>query len=157
MSEKDYEEADFESTVSQEGSKSAEATMKRRARVAEMLNSRKDEKINQKLTSEVQFFNYAKKDLDLKRKLINRLDKEGSEIKESMTKMNKTMETVVESINQTMMLLVQFLRSPDHMPTSTMDSHYMPHHVANNHQPIKVSVFILVEILTVICLCFNNP
>ena len=55
MSEQDDEEADFEEAVSQEGSKLAEATKKRRARVAKMLNTRKDNKINQKLTSEVQF------------------------------------------------------------------------------------------------------
>ena len=55
MSEQDDEEADFEEAVGQEGSKLAEATKKRRARVAKMLNTRKDNKINQKLTSEVQF------------------------------------------------------------------------------------------------------
>ena len=36
-----------------------------------------------------------------------------------------------------MMLLAQFLRPPDHMPTSSMDSHYMPHHVEHNHQPVR--------------------
>ena len=55
VSEQDDEEGDFEAAVSQEGSKLAEATKKRRARVAEMLNSRKDNKINQKLTSKAQF------------------------------------------------------------------------------------------------------
>ena len=56
MSEQDDEEADLEAAVSQEGSKLAEATKKRRARVAEMLNTRKDNKMNQKLASEAQFF-----------------------------------------------------------------------------------------------------
>ena len=55
VSEQDDEEADFEAAVSQEGSKLPEATKKRRALVAEMLNTRKDNKINQKLTSEAQF------------------------------------------------------------------------------------------------------
>ena len=54
VSEQDDEEANFTAAVSQEGSKLAEATKKRRARVAEMLNTRKDNKINQKLTSEAQ-------------------------------------------------------------------------------------------------------
>ena len=55
MSEQDDEEVDLEAAVSQEGSKLAEATKKRRARVAEMLNTRKDNKVNQKLASEAQF------------------------------------------------------------------------------------------------------
>ena len=55
VSEEDREEADFEAAASQEGSKLAEPTKKRRARAAEMLNTRKDNKINQKLTSEAQF------------------------------------------------------------------------------------------------------
>ena len=86
-----------------------------------MLNTRNDTEINQKRTSEAQFLNYAKEDLDLKRKLIDRLDKEDSEFKESMTRMNKRMETVGESINQSMMLLAQFLRPPDHVLTSSID------------------------------------
>ena len=52
VSEQNDEEADFEAAVSQVGSKLAEAKKKKRARVAEMLNTRKDYKINQKLTSE---------------------------------------------------------------------------------------------------------
>ena len=55
VSEQDHEEANFEAAVSQEGCKLAEATKKRRARDAEMLNTRKDNKINQKLTSKAQF------------------------------------------------------------------------------------------------------
>ena len=55
VSEQDDEEVDLEAAVSQEGSKLAEATKKRRARVAEMLNTRKDNKMNQKLASEAQF------------------------------------------------------------------------------------------------------
>ena len=49
------EEVDLEAAVSQEGSKLAEATKKRRARVAEMVNTRKDNKMNQRLASELQF------------------------------------------------------------------------------------------------------
>lgn len=77
-----------------------ETTKKRRATVAEMLNNRKDKEIIQKLTSGAQFLNYAKEDhLELKRKLLDRLDKEDSDFKESMAKINKTMETVRESIS----------------------------------------------------------
>ena len=104
-----------------------------------MLNNRKDKKINQKLTSDAQFLNYAKEDLELKRKLLDRLDKEDSDFKESMTKINKTMETVGESISQSMMLLAQFLRPPNasHMPSPSMQSQHMPHYVAYNHQPFN--------------------
>ena len=77
-----------------------ETTKKRRATVAEMLNNRKDKEIIQKRTSGAQFLNYAKEDhLELKRKLLDRLDKEDSDFKESMAKINKTMETVGESIS----------------------------------------------------------
>ena len=55
VSEQDDEEVDLEAAVSQEGSKLAEATKKSRARVAEMLNTTKDNKMNQKLASEAQF------------------------------------------------------------------------------------------------------
>lgn len=101
-----------------------------------MLNNRNDKKINQKLTSDAQFLNYAKEDLQLKRKLLDRLDKD-SDFKESMTKINKTTETVGESISQSMMLLAQFLRPPNasHMPSPSMESQHMPHYVAYNHQP----------------------
>ena len=104
-----------------------------------MLNNRKDKKINQKLTSDAQFLNYAKEDLELKRKLLDRLDKEDSDFKEGMTKINKTMETVGESISQSMMLLAQFLRPPyaSHMPSPSMQSQHMPHYVAYNHQPFN--------------------
>ena len=75
---------------------------KRGAKITEMLNNRQEKKIKQKLTSDAQFLNYAKEDLELKRKLLDRLDKEDSDFKESMTKINKTMETVGESISQSM-------------------------------------------------------
>ena len=68
---------------------------------------------------------------------MDRLDKEDSDFKESMTKINKTMETVGESISQSMMLLAQFLRpvNASHMPSPSMESQHMPHYVAYNNQP----------------------
>lgn len=115
-----------------------ETTKKRRATVAEMLNNRKDKEIIQKLTSGAQFLNYAKEDhLELKRKLLDRLDKEDSDFKESTAKINKTMESVGESISESMMLLAQFLRpaNASHMPSPSMESQHMPHYVAYNQQP----------------------
>lgn len=140
-----------------------ETTKKRRTKVAEMLNNRKDKKINQKLTSDAQFLNYAKEDLQLKRKLLDRLDKD-SDFKESMTKINKTTERVGESISQSMMLLAQFLRPPNasHMPSPSMESQHMPHYVAykiiNHFTKLgKVQICIVVVKHRVVCLCSNNP
>ena len=140
LSERDEQEEGSslsEADKSQEECKLDETTKKRRATITEMLNNRKEKKINQKLTSDAQFLNYAKEDLELKRKLLDRLDKEDSDFKESMTKINKTMETVGESISQSMMLLAQFLRpvNASHMPSPSMESQHMPHYVAYNNQP----------------------
>ena len=128
-----------------------------------MLNNRKDKKINQKLTSDAQFLNYAKEDLELKRKLLDRLGKEDSDFKESMTK--KTMETVGESISQSIMLLAQFLRPPNasHMPSPSTDRnhstcHMMSHTIINHFTKLgKVQICIFVEKHRVVCLCLNNP
>ena len=140
LSEQDEQEEGSslsETDKNQEECKLDETTKKRRAKITEMLNNRTEKKINQKLKSDAQFLNYAKEDLQLKRKLLDRLDKEDSDFKESMTKINKTMETVGESISQSMMLLAQFLRqvNASHMPSTSMELQHMPHYVAYNNQP----------------------
>ena len=87
----------------------------RGAKIPELLKARKDKKINHKLTSETQFLNITREDLELKRKLINSFNKEDSDLK----------ETIAESINKSMGLLVEFMKAQS-QPTPSMQGNMQP-------------------------------
>ena len=65
-----------------------------------MLNKRKDLKLTAKTRPEKRKLNYVEEDIQLKRKLIERIDKSDQEFKENLERINRTMENVGHSVQQ---------------------------------------------------------
>ena len=55
--------------------------------------------------------NYEEKDIQLKRKLIERMDRSDQEFQENLETINRTMENIGHSVQQSAGLLAEILRS----------------------------------------------
>ena len=83
----------------------------RRENVIDLLNKRKDLKLAAKNRPEKRKLNYAEEDIQLKRKLIERMDRSDQEFQENLERINRTMENIGHSVQQSVGLLAQILRS----------------------------------------------
>ena len=77
-----------------------QSTSERRESVTDLLNKRKDLKLTAKTRPEKRKLNYAEEDIQLKRKLIERIDKSDQEFKENLERINRTMENIGHSVQQ---------------------------------------------------------
>ena len=79
--------------------------------VTDLLNKSKDLKHATKAHPEKRKLNYAEEDIQLKRKLIERMDKSDQEFQENLKRINRTMENIGQSVQQSVGLLAEILRS----------------------------------------------
>ena len=77
-----------------------QSTSERRESVTDLLNKRKDLKLTAKTRPEKRKLNFAEEDIQLKRKLIERIDKSDQEFKENLERINRTMENIGHSVQQ---------------------------------------------------------
>jgi len=87
-----------------------EITRARREKTAEMLRDRKSHKLSTRVNTDSQMLNCAREDLQLKRKLIEKLDDNDKDLKECLAKVNKTMEAIGNTMKQSVELLGEFMR-----------------------------------------------
>lgn len=87
------------------------ATKERRAKISELLKNRKDNKMTNKLSCETQMLNCAKDDLNLKRKMAENMEKSDTELSETIKKVNKTMESIGQSIKEGFSLMAEIMKS----------------------------------------------
>ena len=92
-----------------------QSTSERRESVTDLLNKRKDLKLAAKTRPEKRKLNYAEEDIQLKRKLIERMDKSDLEFQENLERINKTMENIGHSVQQNVGLLVQNVNTNNEM------------------------------------------
>ena len=77
-----------------------QSTSGRRENVTDLLNKRKDLKLAAKTCPEKRKLNYTEEDIQLKRKLIERMDKSDQEFQENLERINRTMENIGHSVQQ---------------------------------------------------------
>ena len=75
-----------------------QSTSERRESVTDLLNKRKDLKLAANTRPEKRKLNYAEEDTQLKRKLIEKMDKSDLEFLENLERINKTMENIGQSV-----------------------------------------------------------
>ena len=92
-----------------------QSTSERRESVTDLLNKRKDLKLAAKTRPEKRKLNYAEEDIQLKRKLIERMDKSDLEFQENLERINKTIENIGHSVQQNVRLLVQNVNTNNEM------------------------------------------
>ena len=92
-----------------------QSTSERRESVTDLLNKRKDLKLAAKTRPEKRKLNYAEEDIQLKRKLIERMDKSDLEFQENLERINKTIENIGHSVQQNVGLLVQNVNTNNEM------------------------------------------
>ena len=88
-----------------------QSTSERHESVTDLLNKRKDLKLAAKTRPEKRKLNYTDEDIQLKRKLIERMDKSDREFRENLERINRTMENIVHSVQQSVGMLAEILRS----------------------------------------------
>ena len=91
--------------------KQNQSTSERHESVTDLLNKRKDLKLAAKTRPEKRKLNYTDEDIQLKRKLIERMDKSDREFQENLERINRTMENIVHSAQQSVGMLTEILRS----------------------------------------------
>ena len=88
-----------------------QSTSERHGSVTDLLNKRKDLKLAAKTRPEKIKLKYTDEDIQLKRKLIERMDKSDREFQENLERINRTMENIVHSVQQSVGMLAEILRS----------------------------------------------
>ena len=124
-----------------EGEENQNTNDDRRKKITEFLNKRKDLKLATKTRSDKRKVNCVEEEIQLKKQLIERMDKNDREFQENFEKVNKTMETIGQSIQQSVGLLAKILRSraqPNFYPINNMlqypgNSQYQRHLTQNNN------------------------
>ena len=89
----------------------SQCTNKWRESITDFLNKRKDLRLAAKTHLEKEKLNYTEQDIQLKRKLIERMDKSGQEFQENLKRIGRTMENIAHSVQQSVGLLAEILRS----------------------------------------------
>ena len=89
----------------------SQCTNKWRESITDFLNKRKDLRLAAKTHLEKQKLNYTEQDIQLKRKLIERMDKSDQEFQENLKRIGRTMENIAHSVQQSVGLLAEILRS----------------------------------------------
>ena len=102
-------ESDEEDAVEQQPNTSC-SSKDRRAKIAKFLKDRKDAKMTKKLNCETQMLNCTKEDLGLKRKIAVSMEKSDTEMSQAMTKVNKTMESIGDSIKHGFALMAEIMK-----------------------------------------------
>ena len=74
----------------------------RREKISKFLKEKRDQKLNQKLAMETQMFSCAKEELDLKRKILDNIEAAGRELSQTLNKEGKVMETIGNSVSQSL-------------------------------------------------------
>ena len=77
-----------------------QSTSERRESVTDLLNKRKDLKLRTKTRPEKRKLTYAEEDIQLKRKLTERMGKSDQEFQENLERINRTMENIGHSVQQ---------------------------------------------------------
>ena len=77
-----------------------QSTSERRESVTDLLNKRKDLKLPAKTRPEKRKLTYAEEDIQLKRKLTERMGKSDQEFQENLERINRTMENIGHSVQQ---------------------------------------------------------
>ena len=67
-----------------------------------------------KLSCETQMLNCSKEDLNLKRKMACDMEKSDAELSETINKVNKTMESIGDSIKQGFGLIAEIMKQTHH-------------------------------------------
>ena len=88
-----------------------QSTRETRESITDLLNKSKDLKHAAKARPEKRKLNYVAEDIQLKRKLIERMDKSDQEFQENLKRINRTMENIGQSVQQSVGLLAEILRS----------------------------------------------
>ena len=88
-----------------------QSTSERRKSITDLLKKCKDLKLAAKTRPEKRKLNYAEEDIQLKGKLIEKMDKSDQEFQENLKRINRTMENVGHSVQQSVGLLTEILRS----------------------------------------------
>ena len=78
----------------------SQCTNKWRESITDFLNKRKDLRLAAKTHLEKEKLNYTEQDIQLKRKLIERMDKSDQEFQENLERINRTMENIGHSVQQ---------------------------------------------------------
>ena len=88
-----------------------QSTSERRESVTDLIKKRKHLKFAAKTRSEKRKLDYGEENIKLKRKLIERMDKSDKEFQENLERINRTMENIGFSVQQSVGLLAEILRS----------------------------------------------
>ena len=123
-------ESDEEDAVTQQATTSC-SSKDRRDKIAKFLKDRKDAKMTKKLNCETQMLNCAKEDLGLKRKIAVDMEKSDNEMSEAMTKVNKTMESIGDSIKHGFALMAEVMKQTQAPPAIF----FPPQYITSNYQP----------------------
>ena len=101
----------------------------RRTKIAALLKNSKEAKLNHKLNSEKQLLHYAKEEINLKRKLIEKLEKSDKEFNESFKEVSKSMKDIGGSIKEGFSMLASLLK-PEGEQRVSVNQHTVPlkHH-----------------------------
>ena len=102
-------ESDEEDAVEQQPNTSC-SSKDRRTKIAKFLKDRKDAKMTKKLNCETQMLNCTKEDLGLQRKIAVGMEKSDTEMLQAMTKVNKTMESIGDSIKHGFALMAEIMK-----------------------------------------------
>ena len=89
----------------------SQRTSERRENLTDLLCKRKNLRLTAKTRPEKIKLNYVEEDIQLKRKLIERMDKSDQEFQEDLERINKTMENTGHAVQQNVGLLAEMLRS----------------------------------------------
>ena len=89
--------------------KSKKQATERRKKVEERLKGRRDQKLSSKLSAETQMTNLSKKELNLKRKMIEKFEKSDEEYNTSLQKVLKTMDNISSAIQQSVGILAHLV------------------------------------------------